>query len=190
MSEIIRILNSSYTDEILTIICKTIKNNKIVIMPSDTIYGFLCLKANEKRLRLLKKRDEKPFLYLISGISELNKLNVDHQRYVEVLSRYWPGRITFIMEDLNKKTVGVRFPDWVVLKEIILRSGEPLISTSVNYSGMNPIKDIDEIIKEFATKVDLTVIDENFKIHGSSTIVDLTQNPFKVIRKGSVEFNP
>jgi L-threonylcarbamoyladenylate synthase len=187
-SEIFTIPDGNYSEELIGDIAESIKQNKIVIIPSDTIYGFLAKTGNEEKLREIKKRDDKPFLFLISNLKQLEELNVDYKKHLNILNRYWPGKITFIMENDSKKTVGIRFPEWDVLLRILNIVNRPLLSTSVNYSGMESINNVDEIIKEFDSKADLIIVDRGFKEGKASTIVDLTVNPFKIIRKGSVDF--
>jgi L-threonylcarbamoyladenylate synthase len=196
MNNIIEI-NDKYTDEIIDIIVENLKNKKIIIMPSDTIYGFLAVPNCEERIINIKKRDNKPFLYLISDISQLEPLGVAKNSYSDILNKYWPGPLTFIMNrnnkkakfNINKKTVGVRMPDWDVLLKIIYKTGEPLISTSVNYSGEKALEDIDEIIKKFGNSIDLIIVDRGKNKSISSTIVDISEKPYKILRNGSGKFN-
>jgi L-threonylcarbamoyladenylate synthase len=168
-------------------IASFLKNGKIVIMPSDTIYGFLTLPENEEKLRIIKKRENKPFLFLIYDIFQLDVLNISLDPVKGILSRYWPGAVTFIMRSRDEKTVGIRFPDWRIMQHIIKLAGSPLLSTSVNYSGEPALSDTDEIIKEFEDKVDLIVVDKSFKGKNSSTIADISSMPYRIIRKGEVD---
>jgi len=188
MSKIVTI-KGNYTDNILTIIEEFILSGKIVIMPSDTIYGFLSLPDCEDRIRIIKNRDEKPFLFLISDFDQLASIGINHENYNNILKKYWPGSITFILKSGIMNTVGVRLPDNDILRNIIRNIEKPLISTSVNLSGFPPINNADLIIKDFGKKVDLIIIDKNFNISSASTIVDLTQKPYKIIRKGNINFN-
>ncbi len=185
MNDIINI-NGSYTDELILDISNNIINGKIVIMPSDTIYGFLCKRSQEKRLRSLKKRDEKPFLMLISDITQLAFLNINYKSYEHFLNKYWPRPVTFLMNDDKNNKTGVRFPNHDALRQIIGKVGEPLISTSVNYSGCPVMNDINLIINEFGNKVDLIINDADFQPETVSTIADLTAKPVRIIRQGSI----
>ena len=181
-------IDKFYSDDLVNNIIKLLKSDKIIIMPSDTIYGFLSLPSGENRLRNIKKRDKKPFLFLISDFDQLNKLNINFKNIKNILKKYWPGPVTFILEQNNGNTMGIRMPDWDLLQKIINDVGSPLLSTSVNYSGMPFFYKKKDIVKEFYSKVDLIIIDKNFKQNISSTIVDLTKNPYEIIRKGDVAF--
>jgi len=186
-SEKIIIDDTGYNDDVLSKITDRIKNGKIVIMPSDTVYGFLTVNSNEGKLRVIKKRDKKPFLFLISSFEDIGLLGAeleDHQ--MNILKKFWPGKVTFILSKKDGTTIGVRMPDWEVLRFIIKESGTPLLSTSVNYSGENALANIENITGEFDDKVDLIVYDRFFHSANASTIVDLTKKPYKVLREGSV----
>ncbi len=186
MKKVLEIYN--YTEEIINTVVSFITNNKIIIMPSDTIYGFLTKIENEKRLRDIKKREEKPFLHLISKYSHLEMLNINIKDYILILEKNWPGNITFLMFDKNNEKIGVRMPDYPVLKEILDRVDLPLLSTSVNFSGKQALNNIEEIIKNFYDSVDLIINDKNFIPKSASTIVDLTTKEYTVVRKGDKEF--
>jgi L-threonylcarbamoyladenylate synthase len=188
MGEIISV-KEKYDYELISKIADYIKNDKVIIMPSDTIYGFLALPSCKEKIRNIKKRDKKPFLYLISSIKFLEKEDVDYKKYEKCLVKYWPGPITFILEDSHKKTIGFRMPDNDVLKSILDLIGKPVISTSVNLSGKPPLNEPDEIIRTFCNRTDLIIYDRSFMHSPASTVVDLTIKPYKVLRKGSIRFN-
>ncbi|OHD26441.1 MAG: hypothetical protein A2086_02960 [Spirochaetes bacterium GWD1_27_9] len=188
MTELIEIKKSFYEEEIIQKISDYIKEDKIIIMPSDTIYGFLCSQKNESILREIKMRDEKPFLNLISKIDDLAYFDIDTKDYIDILQKNWAGPVTFLLKNNNNKKIGVRLPDWDVLTKIIDKVGEPLISTSVNFSGMPPLNDINQIISDFKNKVSLIVCDFDFKASVASTIVDFDGKSYKIVREGTVKF--
>src|SRR5690606_13681588 len=85
----------------------------------------------------------------------------------------------------KKKTVGIRVPDNAIVREIVRQLGNPIVTTS--------IRDEDEII-EYSTdpeliyetyqdQVDL-VIDGGYGDNVASTVIDLTNGEFEVIREG------
>ena len=193
MNEILKsntLFNYKNDDNIIVInkICGTLLNDGLVIAPCDTIYGILALPRNEDKVRSVKKRDEKPFLYLISDISQLSFFNININLYKKILDKNWPGNITFIMSSTNGKNYGIRMPQTEYLIDIINRINFPLISTSVNFSGESFLSDPQEIINNFSELVSLIVIDESFSPQKPSTIVDITGNQYKILRKGDKDF--
>ncbi len=188
-SRIIEIEMCEYSIELINEIADVINSGKIVIMPSDTIYGFLTLDSQSGSLQKIKKRDNKPFLNLISDLAQLEQLGIDKNKYIQYLKKYWPGPVTFILMNNHDKRIGVRMPDHYAINAIISKVNKPLISTSVNYCGESEINDIDEIIKEFSNKVDLIIVDRNFKPGNPSTIADISKKYIKILRKGSVDID-
>lgn len=73
---------------------KTLLNNGVVIMPTDTIYGMVGRSQNEKlvnRIYSIRKRSpEKPCIILIGDINELEKFAIHlSEKQKEDLAKYW-----------------------------------------------------------------------------------------------------
>lgn len=187
MGKLISITNSEYEKHIETIV-DALKKEQIIIMPSDTIYGFLCTASCEDRVRTIKQRDTKPFLYLIDSYSRLDSLSIAYKEYGETLEKNWPGPFTFILENTEGTTIGTRMPDWELLRKIASEVDQPLLSTSVNISGQPALNDPEEIVRTFLDQVDLIITDEHYSGDTSSTIIKLDKTGHTLIRQGSGEF--
>lgn len=178
----------SYRDsQLIKKVSRIITGGGIVIIPCDTIYGFVGKFPDaDLRIRAVKGRGEtKPFL-LLSTEKLLTSLT-DQEIPVD-LKKYWPGPLTMILKGKSEGiTIAVRVPKDPVLLRLIESVGSPLFSTSVNRSGKSPINRIADIIVEFEKEVDL-VVDGGDIVEGSpSTIVDATSRPFRVLRRGSLD---
>jgi L-threonylcarbamoyladenylate synthase len=154
-------------------------------MPSDTIYGFLFLPTLEKKVREIKKRDDKPFLSLIADFTDLKKLNIDFSLYSDLLSKNWPGPFTFLLNNALGIKTGVRLPEWKVLQKIIKECNAPLMSTSVNYSGEPAINVPEEIINKFGDQTNLMIFDNAFIPQASSAIIDYDGKDYQIVREGN-----
>src|SRR6185369_18063985 len=84
----------------------------------------------------------------------------------KILKRYLPGPYTFVLEatrdvpDLlltRQKTVGIRIPDNKICLEIAQMLGNPIITTSANLSGEDPVGDPDMIDVNFGAKLDIII---------------------------------
>ena len=180
---------NGYSEEVINRIIAFIKEEKVIIMPCDTIYGFVAVRACEERVRQIKHRDTKPFLYLISDMAQLCHFDIDETLYHDVLQKNWPGNITFIMSNRSgTQTFGVRMPNHDVLRQIIRRVGEPLLSSSVNVSGQPALNDPNEITAQFCNSADLIVVYESYRPAAASTIVNLAVSPYQIIRQGDKHF--
>ncbi|QHX36950.1 L-threonylcarbamoyladenylate synthase [Spiroplasma sp. BIUS-1] len=112
-----------------------LKSDKIVILPTDTIYGLSAIFNSENELRINKiKRSEetKKLIVLFSKNKQIKKLiNLTKEFKVNLKSK---EPITQIVNDKNNQTIALRKVKRKDLKKIINKTG-PIFSTSVNYSG-------------------------------------------------------
>jgi L-threonylcarbamoyladenylate synthase len=174
-------------------------------MPCDTIYGFVGLAPDtEPLLRRIKGREERSFLQLIASPSWLPSFT--EQELPPSLKPFWPGPLTIIFRsrastgdpatapssDLrdaavpSPPTVALRVPEDPLLVKLMSELGRPLFSTSVNRSGEPSMWRIEEIIERFEEQVSL-IVDAGDRSEGvPSTIVDVTNKPFRVLRPGAV----
>lgn len=177
-----------------------LKKGGLIIYPTDTIYGLGCDITNQKAIeKICQIRGIKPekanfsfICYDLSHISDYVK-PIGNSTF-RVLKKALPGPFTFILDannhvpkllSSNKKTVGIRVPNNNIAREIVLRLGNPILSTS--------IRDEDEILEystdpeliheKFKDKVDI-VIDGGFGGNMASTVVDFTNDEYEVLRQG------
>jgi L-threonylcarbamoyladenylate synthase len=108
----------------------------------------------------------------------------------EVLARAWPAPLSVIVPSGAAcpawvgPTVAIRVPALAPLCALIARIGEPIVSTSVNRSGSEPLGDAHEIRAEMGDEVDL-IVTGLIDGHTASTIVDLSGKTPRVVRRGS-----
>ncbi|MBO7418153.1 MAG: threonylcarbamoyl-AMP synthase [Bacteroidaceae bacterium] len=170
----------------------------IIIMPTDTKYALACNALKERaveRVCRLKNIDPKKnrlsvICYDMSTISEYAK--VDNNSF-KLMKRNLPGPFTFILNATsrlprifrNRKEVGFRMPDNVIVREIASMLDAPLMVSSVPFDDdevdylVNP-----ELMDEsLGSQVDL-VIDGGFGDTVGSAVIDCTTGEPEVIREG------
>lgn len=186
--------------ESLLIAADYLRRGKIVILPTDTVYGFSGIVQGrhysyhtEKKIAQIKGRDEnKPCIQLISKPEDLKKYTRD--LVPQELLSLWPGPLTIIVHTLKKggifETTAFRCPGDAWLRQLIAECGAPIYSTSVNRAGSAPLNTLGEIKKEFGSQVDL-IIDDGDKTAGTpSTIVALEEDgSVKLVRQGELKIN-
>ncbi len=163
-----------------------LEKDGVVIVPCDTIYGFIG-KAPETDsiIRDIKGRGEsKPFLHLVSSVIQFNELSVIP--FPEELEKYWPGPLTVVTAVKSGGTIAYRLPSDNFLQDIVSHIETPLYSTSVNRSGEKPLWRLEDIALEFEDKVDLIIDGGDYKGREPSTVIDITSKPFKIIRQGAL----
>ncbi len=179
---------------------EVLKNGGIVAFPTDTVYGIGTDTFNKKaieRMFVIKGRDfDKPFQILISDKDYLNSITDDQSDILHHLAeRFMPGPLTIVIRakrdfpkwatsDLN--TVGVRMPANTLVLQMIRAFGRPISATSANLSGLPDPKNADEALKYLDGKIDL-LLDGGPTIDNiPSTVIDITVDPPKILRKGAL----
>jgi L-threonylcarbamoyladenylate synthase len=165
---------------------RILDNGGIAIAPGDTMYGLIGVAPeSESRLRRAKGRgDEKPFLVVIADASWTTRFS--DLQVPERLCRFWPGPLTMIMPDRSGGTVAMRVPDHAFLQDLARTLGRPLCSTSVNRAGSPPLRTIAEMVAEFEDDVDIIYDDGDHHPGAPSTLVDICNRPFRIIRQGAL----
>ncbi len=173
-----------------------LKDGGIIAYPTDTTYGIGCSIFNKRgieRIYLLKKREKKkPFSFICSDISDVARYAKVSNYAFRILKRYLPGPYTFVLPASNivpdllvtkQKTVGIRIPSNRICLEITRNLGHPIITTSANISGEDPIGDPEIVEMELGKNLDL-VINGGILTANVSSVVGLINDAPVVLRKG------
>ncbi len=178
-----------------------LKQGKVVIFPTDTVYGLLADATNKKaieRIFKVKKREKsKPLPIFIKNISQAKKLAKISKKQEDFLKKAWPGKTTVVLKlktencklkiyGAGQKTIALRIPKHQLVLGLLKRTNKPLTGTSANISGRPPSGNIKEILKQFKgqkNQPDLVVDSGKLRPSRPSTVVDLTSIKIKVLRK-------
>jgi tRNA threonylcarbamoyl adenosine modification protein (Sua5/YciO/YrdC/YwlC family) len=174
-----------------------LKQGGVIAYPTDTIYGIGCDIFNKKGVRKIyqiKQRDpRKPFSFICADLSDVaNYAQVSNFAF-KIMKRHLPGPFTFVLEatrvvpDLlttRQKTVGIRIPDTPIALAIVRELGHPLVTTSVNVAGEEPLHDPTEIEDTLGRTLDL-VVDGGILLGDPSTVISLIDDRIEVLRQGS-----
>ncbi len=204
MSELIKLHHQNPEKRKIKHILDILGKGGIIIYPTDTLYGLGCDITNSKaveKIARIKGVDPKKanFSFIIEDLTHINDYAKPFDNKVfKVLKKNLPGAFTFILNannsvprmlKNNKKTVGIRIPDSIIVNEIVRNLGNPLMSTSIlkidEELDLYP-SDPYEIYEEYKHLVDI-VIDGGIVIGEPSTIVDCTGSDFEIIRQGKGE---
>lgn len=176
-----------------------LKQGKVVVLPTDTIYGFSALASNQKavdRIFSIKKREEKrPFITLVSSLEMAQQYAHIEDSKIEQVKIIWqnerPTTIIFLAKNNLAKGVvsmegkiSMRLPKSDFLIKILNRISEPIVSTSFNLSGEDYISSLDrlELVFKEGNRPDLIVDAGPAKTNKPSKLVDLSGDIIKVIR--------
>jgi L-threonylcarbamoyladenylate synthase len=174
---------------------KIIKGGGVGVFPTDTLYGIVGSASSRravKRAYLIKGRSEsKPFIILISSISQIKKFGVkllaEQEKY---LSTVWPGPYSAIVSCPSKKfeylhrgtkSLAFRMPKNKKVRSFIELTG-PLIAPSANPQGLKPAHTITEAKKYFKDSVDF-YLSGGKKVGKPSRVISLLSGKPVIVRK-------
>jgi tRNA threonylcarbamoyl adenosine modification protein (Sua5/YciO/YrdC/YwlC family) len=173
-----------------------LKNGGVVAYPTDTTYGIGCSIFSKKgieRIYQIKQRDrKKPFSFICADMSEISRYARVSNYAFKQLRRLLPGPYTFVLEALSvvpdllqtkQKTVGIRIPDNRICLAIVKELGAPIVTTSANLSGEDPIGNPWAVEHELGKQLDL-VVDGGDLSADVSSVVSLIGDRPEVLRKG------
>ena len=178
-------------------VVQCLRDGGVIAYPTDTTYGIGCSIFNKKgieRIYRLKQREhKKPFSFICPSLSEVSRYaNISNTAF-KILKRYLPGPYTFVLEatrevpDLlltRQKTVGIRIPDNRICLEIVRMLGNPVITTSANLAGEEPVGDPDLIDINFGTQLEL-IVDGGMLTTDVSSVVSLIGDLPEILRVGA-----
>ena len=177
-------------------VVEVLEKGGIIGYPTDTIYGVGCDLFNPEAIRKihrLKKLDGKKLLsFICFDLKDISRYAYVSNYAYKTMKRLLPGPYTFVLKATKvvpkvamtkQNTVGIRIPDNKICLSLVRELGHPIISSSVYRPDEGLFNDPAEIEERFGKQLDL-VIDGGVIVAEHSSIIDLTDEPPRVIRKG------
>lgn len=182
-------------------IITALKKGKVIICPTDTVYGLLGNAKNKKAVnniyQIKKRPKNKPLPIFVKNLKKAAKFAKINKTQERFLKKVWPGKVTAVLErkrvkiyGVSKESIALRIPKYKLINEILEKTNLPLIGTSANISGEKPSIKIREILNQFKKQKvlpDLVLDAGNLKKSKPSTVIDLRQKRIKIIRLGEIE---
>ena len=179
-----------------------LNNGGIVIFPTDTAYGIGCRIDDEnavKKLFALRRRPETQATpVLVDSIEMAEKYFVtplpDNVR--RLMKKYWPGGLTIVYPCKTESVpslvrgggnnLGIRMPDNKTVLSMIKKLGVPILGPSANFHGNKTPYKHEDLDPELLKSVDYVIKGECNKKQ-SSTVIDCSVSPWKILRVGAVK---
>ncbi len=171
----------------------------LIIFPTDTVYGMGCLSTQQeplKRLAKIKgvKLEQAPLSFLFQDIRDLSQyVSPMNAPVFKLVKRLLPGPYALIMEATNKlpkpfqkrKTIGVRISNHPFLKALLPLLDAPLVTTSLHDPDeiIDYTTDPEVLFERWENEIEL-MISDGYGSNIPSTVIDLSQPHFEIIREG------
>lgn len=177
-----------------------IRAGGLVAVPTETVYGLagngLDEAAVEKIYEVKGRPAVKPLSLMVADESAFAKYGRDVPRSAYTLAAaFWPGPLTIVVGAADcvppivlagGSTVGLRCPEQAQTQELLRRCGLPLAAPSANPSGADSPKTAQKVAEYFDGKIDAIIDGGACGIGTESTIIDLTQRPYRILRQGAL----
>jgi tRNA threonylcarbamoyl adenosine modification protein (Sua5/YciO/YrdC/YwlC family) len=177
-------------------VVEALEDGGVIAYPTDTVYGFGCSLHNKKgieRIYMIKRSEKnRPFSFICSDLKDISLYcKVSNYAY-KTMKRLLPGPYTFILEGTKlvpkimltrRLTAGIRVPDNPICLALVRELGHPIISTSAMLPNGEVLYDPTEIDRHVGKSLDL-VIDGGILVSEPSSVIDLTGDTPKILRKG------
>lgn len=206
--EIIHLTEKPPLQEVVQRTIEALRGGKLVVFPTETVYGLGALASNEEAIRRLisaKGRKSGHALPIaISGYADLRKYAPNIDPVSERLARRcWPGPMTLVLDGSSPDstlqklpefvrqaimplgTAGFRVPNHGVFLEILRRLAEPVVLTSANLSGEPPAVNADEARVGLGDRPDLILDDGTAYFSKPSTVISVSGQRISMIREGA-----
>ena len=177
-----------------------ISRGRVVGVPTDTFYGLAAdpfnLSAIEEIYRIKGRPEDRALPILVNSIEQAISLARDVPPiFLTLAQKFWPGALTLLVDasnklplkvTANKGRVALRWPGSSVVSALIEQWGAPVTGTSANISGHPSCSNADDLMMQLGDRLPLILDSGETGALLSSTIVDLGEDDWHVVREGLV----
>lgn len=179
---------------------EALRGGGLAILPTDTVYGLVCLgesaDAARELYRVKGRPAGQPTALLFASVDILaDRLAGLPGDIAPVLRALLPGPVTLVLPNPGRRyawlnterpdTIGVRVPELAGPGRVVLDAVGVLVATSANLPGGADPRRVEDVPLEIIAAVDAVV--EGGELPGiASTVIDLTEAEPRVLREGAV----
>ncbi|MBQ2792850.1 MAG: threonylcarbamoyl-AMP synthase, partial [Oscillospiraceae bacterium] len=172
----------------------------LVAFPTETVYGLGANGLNEDAVRSIfaakGRPSDNPLILHICDTEQLPQLAREiPEEAIKLALEFWPGPLTMVLPKTDRvpdavsgglDTVAIRFPNNLIAREIIRRSGKPIAAPSANLSGSPSPTTAQHCIDDLIGRVDAIVDGGSCGVGLESTVISLATEVPTVLRPGGI----
>ena len=185
-------------EQLLNSALQALNNHQVIAFPTETVFGLGVFYDDQKAYELLNKiknrREDKPYTMMLDNVNKINEYAFIKDKYLPIINKYMPGSLTILVRaKANVPTyvthgtgiIGIRIPSNKEALELLRFVKKPLLVPSANKADQKPALSVKEVNDIFKNEIDVIVPGE-ISSGEPSTIIDLTGDEIKLIRKGPI----
>ena len=186
------------TEKYIEMAVNSLKNGDVIVYPTDTLYGFGVDATNSdaiQKLNRLKGRSQ-PLSIVLQQVSDISNYAMVTPEIETELEKLFPGEYTVLLQSIKSNLspmvfnssplVGIRIPFHFFPLQLVKVFGKPVITTSINRHGTTPLNDVTQVEIDFPN-VEIFEDNDHTPSQGS-TIIDMSQISFTIVRKGDGKY--
>lgn len=186
-----------YKENEIDELVRILKNDGVISVPTDTVYGVCACMNSEKahdKLVIVKNRPKnKLFPIMCADEEQIKSIAIVDDRAEKIIKAFMPGPITLILKknynlpdyiNNGNDTIAVRMATSKILEDLIRKVGSPLFMSSANQSGEKTCTSLDEIEK--ACPLLDGMLEGSVTFGKGSTILDCSSGDIKILRQGPI----
>lgn len=182
---------------------KIIEQGGVIAYPTDSSYALGCQIGNKQAMdritRIRRVDDSHNFTLICNDLSQLSVYaKIENEKY-RLIKRLTPGPYTFILpatrevprrlQNEKKRSIGLRVPDFPLVRELLAELGEPLMSSTLWLPGDDlPLNDAYLIREKLEHDIDLVIDGEACELQ-PTTVIDMIDDAPSVLRYGRGDYS-
>ena len=177
---------------------RALQDHKVISFPTETVFGLGIFYDDYESYNLLNKiknrREDKPYTMMLYDVDEIDNYAYVDKKYLPIIKKYMPGSLTILVKAKENvpnyvthdtKIIGIRIPSNHEALELLRFVKKPLLVPSANKADQKPAINDEEVRSVFGDEIPVVI--PGVAVGGqASTIIDLTGEEIKLIRKGPV----
>jgi len=184
----------------------TLDQGGLVVSPSDTVYGLLVRadrdRAVKKLINFKNRPPGKPISIFLASIDQIANYAFLSKRNTVLIKKILPGPYTVVLNskhrlspflEAEKGTLGIRVIRNSFINQLLKKTAYPLTATSANLSSHAAVYSVGHFLnrlsKDKQNEIDLIIDNGSLPRNKPSTVIDLSGEKIKILRKGSRLFH-
>lgn len=198
--KILKINPNKPEKELIKLAVDVLKNDGLVVFPTDTLYGLASNALSRKGIMKVYKAKgrefKKPLSIAFHSLIQAKKYVKFNKTALKLAKKFLPGPLTIVLPmkyrfpkelTFGSKKLGMRIPDNKIVLELIKECKFPITATSANTAGNKDPVAAEDAINQIGDKVDLILDSGKCKLRKPSTVVEVLDNRIKILREGAIK---
>jgi len=179
-----------------------IKNGKLIVIPTETVYGLAANALDENAIKLIFKvkgrPQDNPLIIHTYSKENIYKFSKNQPKYIDkIIDKFMPGPLTLVLEKQDiipnivtagLKTVGIRIPNHSDTLKFLKIVDLPLAAPSANKSGKPSPTKVEHIFNDYQNQDEIYGIINGGECNVGieSTIIKCEEEKIIILRPGII----